>query len=286
MPRVYGYWPGISSPRTGRSSDVYSGLTGTPEMVEVSMSSVRLVLLDSNSSRQTCFGSRALTFIWLNPLSELAQDLLRDSVRGPILAKALGQGAAVCERLPRPLPGELRHDLGGLVFQPLLGVRLRPAPRLPMLAVRLDRGPQLLDAFLPGRGSGDDRLLPCLVLALRRQRKHRPQLARDPLVPLEVRLVHHEDVSDLQDPGLDHLHAVAEVRGQHDHRRVRHRGHLQLGLADAHRLQDHRIEAERAEQPDRLAGGQRQPAQVTARAHAPDEDLGVEGVPLHLNAVA
>ena len=155
-----------------------------------------------------------------------------------------------------------------------------------MLAMRFDRGPQLLDSFLPCSGSGDDRLLPGLVLALRRQRQHRPQLGRDPLVPLQVRLVHHEDVRDLQDPGLDHLHTVAEVRGQHDHGRVRHRGHLQLGLADAHRLEDHRVKAEGPEQPDRLARGQRQPAQVPARPHAPDENLRVERVPLHADAVA
>src|SRR6266568_5555551 len=167
-------------------------------MVEVSMLSVRLVLLDSNSSRQTCCGSRALTFIWLNPLSELAKDLLGDSVRRPILKKPLGQDATVRERLPRPLPRDLRHDLGGLVLQPLLGLRLRLAPRLPMLAMRLDRGPQLLDSLLPCSGRGDDRLLPCLVPALRCQRQHRPQLGRDPLVPLQVRLVHDKDVRDLK----------------------------------------------------------------------------------------
>src|SRR6266581_9225274 len=201
-------------------------------MVDVSMLSVRLVLLDSNSWRQTCCGSRALTFTSTHyPSStprtqslrrefagtpQKAQDLLRDSIRSPILEKPLGQDASVRERLPRPLPRDLRHDLGSLVLQPLLGLRLRLAPRLPMLAMRLDRGPQLLDSLLPCSGRGDDRLLPCLVPALRCQRQHRPQLGRDPLVPLQVRLVHHEDVRDLQDPGFDNLHAVAEVRGQHD----------------------------------------------------------------------
>src|SRR6266581_7936213 len=128
-------------------------------MVEVSTSSVRRVRLDSNSSRQTCFGSRALTFMWLDPLSESAQDLLCDSVRCPVFQQPLGQGTVSGQSLQRPLSCDLGHDLRGLVLQPLLGLLPGLAPSLSMLAVGVDRRPELLDPFLTGRRGGDDRLL-------------------------------------------------------------------------------------------------------------------------------
>src|SRR5712671_4845600 len=106
-------------------------------MVEVSTASVRLVRLASNSSRQTCFGSLALTFMPSSPLSEVAQDLLCDSVRRAIFQQPLGQGTVSGQRLQRPLSCDLGHVLRGLVLQPLLGLRLGLAPSLPMLAVRV-----------------------------------------------------------------------------------------------------------------------------------------------------
>src|SRR5690242_10588345 len=121
MPRVYGNWPGISSGRAGRSPDVYSGLTGTPEMVEVSMPSSRLVWLESNSSCQICLGSlvRIFTAV-LSPLCEVFQDPLRDFVRSAVAFEPLDQLAVLVQRRPRPLPGELRHHLCGLVPEPFL----------------------------------------------------------------------------------------------------------------------------------------------------------------------
>src|SRR5215467_15762890 len=91
-------------------------------MVEVSMSSWRRVWLDSNSSRQTCLGSLALTFMRVRPLSELAQDLLRHSVRSSLLLQPLAQLAVTGQRFLGPLPRHLGNDLGGLVFEPLLGL--------------------------------------------------------------------------------------------------------------------------------------------------------------------
>src|SRR2546423_4193967 len=128
-------------------------------MVEVSMLSVRRVLLDSNSSRQTCFGSFALTFMCLDPLSEVFQDLLRDCIRRAVLPQPVGQDATVRQRLPRTLPGHLGHDVGGLVLQPLLGLRPRLAHRLPVLAVRPRPPPQPLDSLPPGTRPGPDWLL-------------------------------------------------------------------------------------------------------------------------------
>ena len=102
---------------------------------------------------------------------------------------------------------------------------------------------------------------------------------------LEVGLVDDEDVRDLQDAGLDHLHAVAQVGREHDHGGVGDGRDLELGLPHPDRLQDHGVEAERAQQPDRLARGQREAAEVSAGAHAADEDLRVQGVALHADAV-
>ena len=77
------------------------------------------------------------------------------------------------------------------------------------------------------------------------------------MVALQVRLVDHEDVRDLEDAGLDHLHAVAQVRSQHHHGGIGNRRHLQLRLPHADGLQDHGVEAERPEQADGLAGRER-----------------------------
>src|SRR2546430_11679005 len=68
---------------------------------------------------------------------------------------------------------------------------------------------------------------------------------------------------DLEDAGLDHLHAVAEVGGQDDDCGVGDRRDLELRLTDADRLEDHLVETERAEKPDCLARGQRQDRKST-----------------------
>jgi hypothetical protein len=45
---------------------------------------------------------------------------------------------------------------------------------------------------------------------------------------VEVGLVDDEDVGDLQDPRLDHLHPVPQVGRHHDDRGVRDGCHLEL----------------------------------------------------------
>ena len=59
-----------------------------------------------------------------------------------------------------------------------------------------------------------------------------------------------------------------------------------LVLADADGLDQDDVLARRVEHQRRVAGGTRQPAQVTARRHAADEDAGVTGMRLHPDAVA
>ena len=148
--------------------------------------------------------------------------------------------------------------------------------------MRDDCRPQLFDALLACRDRRDDRWLPH---PFGREVHHRPQLGRHPGMAVEVGFVDNEDVGDLEDAGLDHLHAVAEVRGQDDDGGVGDGGHLELGLTHADRFQDHLVEAECSQQPDRLTRRQGQPAEVTPRTHAANEDLSVQRMALHADAV-
>src|SRR5437660_10324437 len=254
-----------------------------PEIVDVSMPSSRTGPA-SKSSSQACFGPRALTFnsVQLSVRAAL-EDLFSDSVRRAVLEQTLREPWILFQRLPRPLPSQLPRDLGRLVAQPSLGQLLGAPGRLEVPAVREDRLPELLDAFLACRHGGDDGRLPAPP---GRQAEHRPQLCDHARVAVDVRLVDDEDVRDLEDAGLDHLHAVAEVWGQDDDRGVGGRRDLELRLTDTDRLEDHLIETERAEKPDCLARGQRQTPEVAARAHAAYEHFRIEGVALHANAVA
>ena len=62
--------------------------------------------------------------------------------------------------------------------------------------------------------------------------------------------------------------------------------HLDLGLADAHRLEQHRVEAGRVEHPQGLRGGGRQPAEMSAGGHRPDVDPRIQRVTLHPHPIA
>src|SRR2546428_6109037 len=96
-----------------------------PEIVEVSMPPSRPGPA-SKSSRQACCGSRALTFN-SDQLSVRAsvEDLFSGTVRRAVLQQTLREPWILLERLPRPLPGQLRRDLGRLVAQPFLGQLFR-----------------------------------------------------------------------------------------------------------------------------------------------------------------
>src|SRR6267378_1915268 len=104
MPRVYGNWPGSSSPRWAMSLEVYSGSRGMPEIVDVSIPSSR-VDADSKSSFQTCLGSRARTFT-LNPLSRPVQDLLGRGVRRALFQQALSQGGVLGQGTTHPIASD------------------------------------------------------------------------------------------------------------------------------------------------------------------------------------
>ena len=74
-------------------------------------------------------------------------------------------------------------------------------------------------------------------------------------------------------------------REQHDGR-VGQAGDLDLGLADADGLDEDDVAAGGVEHPQRLRGRPRQAAEVAARGHRADVDLGVERVVLHPDPVA
>src|SRR5690242_14590521 len=211
MPRVYGYWPGNSSARFGRSSAVYSGRSGMPEMVEASSPSSRTGP-DSNSSCHTSSGEagggavRTGFFLALNFSSIIgggSEDLLRRTVRRPIAKQAVRQAGIVLQRLACTLAGQLRRDLRRLVAQARGGQRRGAAARLEVLAVRQHRLPQLLDPLLADGHGGDDGGLP---RTSRGHVQHGAQLRKDTGMAIDVRLVDSEHVGDFEDPGLDHLH--------------------------------------------------------------------------------
>jgi hypothetical protein len=105
-------------------------------------------------------------------------------------------------------------------------------------------------------------------------------------VAIQVRLVDDQDVRDLQDARFDHLDTIAQVWRQDHDRRVGHSRDFQLGLTDADRLEDDLVEAKGSQQPDRLARGERQATEMSACAHAADEDFRVQRVALHADPIA
>ena len=127
-----------------------------------------------------------------------------------------------------------------------------------MLAESLDRLPQPIDADAGRRFGLEHRRAP-LALSKRLQRQARRHRLHDPIGALAVGLVHHEDVGNLHDAGLDRLHIVAGAGHQHDDRDVGGADDVHFVLADADRLDDH----------DVLAGGVEHQRGVARRAASP-----------------
>ena len=85
------------------------------------------------------------------------------------------------------------------------------------------------------------------------QLQHRAQLGLHAHGAFAIRLVDDEDVGDLEQAGLHHLHRVARFRHQHDDDRRGELHDVELGLTDADGLDDDRVLAERVEQVRRSA---------------------------------
>src|SRR5438309_5388396 len=148
--------------------------------------------------------------------------------------------------------------------------------------VGLDRGAELRDAFaLRGDGLHDGD-----VVILRRQLEHLAEIAHGAIRTLPIGLVDAEQVGDFQDARLDRLDVVAQAGHHHHHGGVSQAADLHLVLADTHRLDDDDVLAHRVEDADAVAGGARQPAELTARRQGSNEHSRVERVILHADAVA
>ncbi len=141
--------------------------------------------------------------------------------------------------------------------------------------VRDDRVPQLGDALAFERLGADQRRNPAREVE---HLHHRADLALQLQRHRVVGLVDHEHVGDLEHAGLEHLHRVAAAGLQRDQRRVGDLGDLDLALADADRLDQHHVLAEGVHQRDRVGGRAGDPAQVPARGHRANEDVGVDEV--------
>ena len=108
----------------------------------------------------------------------------------------------------------------------------------------------------------------------------------EPLGAFTIGLVHHEDVGDFHDAGLQRLHLVAGAGHKRHNRHVGGADDVHFILADADRLDDDDLLSGGVEQQRRVTRRPGEAAQMAARRHAPDEDPLVGGVCLHAKTVA
>jgi len=101
-----------------------------------------------------------------------------------------------------------------------------------------------------------------------------------------VALIDDVDVCDLHHSGLQRLDAVARLRHEHEQRRLRAAGDVELGLAHAHRFHQDPGEPERLEQIGHFFGGGGQAAVRAPRGHRADEDVRIEARRFHPDTVA
>ena len=94
------------------------------------------------------------------------------------------------------------------------------------------------------------------------------------------------DVRDLEDAGLDRLNVVAQAGGGDDDRRVRGARDVDFVLAHANRFDDDDLVPGRVEDVDRVERSAGEPAERSARGHAPDEHTGVAADFTHPDAIA
>src|SRR3989304_1785329 len=192
-----------------------------------------------------------------DPLAEDAVELGAgpDQARGVDLA-VVGRGAT--GRLaPIERPQQLGHALAAE------GGREQDVRALGARASRLGRHP----IVLPAHG------------------QHRPPLGSRAVCPRPGALVDDDEVGHLEEPRFDGLYLVPHLGRLHHDRRVGDGGHLDLGLAGAHGLDEAQREAHGVEDGRRGHGRRGQPSRVAARGHGADEDVAVAGVCLHAHAV-
>ena len=224
-------------------------------------------------------------------------------VRGGVskwILKRIAERYIPREAVYRPKEGfsvPLKHWIAGayrglmeelLSEQLLQMVGLPPAPaadgRRPR-AKRADRGPQLRHA-LARRGDRLHDRRPPVGGAERLQRQSRRHRLREPVGPVAVGLVHHEDVGDFHDAGFERLDVIAGTGDDGHDGDVRRPNDVHLVLSHADRFDQHDIESGGIEHERGLSRRARQSAQMPARRHAANEHAGVFRMRLHADAVA
>ena len=128
---------------------------------------------------------------------------------------------------------------------------------------------------LPGRRFGLHDRRPPAPAGVGVEREQRLDRRHRAIRPLAIRLVDHEDVGDLHDPGLERLHLVARAGHERHDRDVGGADDVDFVLADADGLDEDDVLAGGVEDERGVGGRARQAAEVAARRHAADEDAGV-----------
>src|SRR5436190_2542137 len=199
-----------------------------------------------------------------------------------------------------PQLGVVRHRLLEVPARPArrnredLTREIRPAPLLELSAL-LEERTMLLD-LLPQLGHvlaahglrQHDRRVPVPAPLLMRvtEGEDRAHLAEHRLRAGVIHLVDRDHVRDLHDPRLQRLHRVARAGHEDEEDGVDDPDHLDLALPRADRLEEDDVLAGGVEHEERLQRRLGEPAEVAARAHRADEDVGVEEVVAEPDPVA
>src|SRR6476620_7710269 len=147
----------------------------------------------------------------------------------------------VVAQVAHPSPESGEDDRLDLVARPGLAALAEVTGARQPVGVLVDRLDHLLDALVPGGDGLDDGWPPEARLRPVAEGYHVSQVAHRRVGAFAVGLVDDEHVADLEDPGLRRLDPVAHTRGQQDNGGVGEAGHLDLGLADADRLDEHDV---------------------------------------------
>src|SRR2546428_7357732 len=137
--------------------------------------------------------------------------------------------------------------------------------------VLLNGAREVIDSAAFEGGGPDDRRRPA-VSSLQLEL----QVRDEDVFVAQVDLVHHVDVSDLQDSGLHRLHDIAGQRHFHDDRRVRTTRDLHFALPRADRLDEDEVGAHRVQHAHRIDRAQGQTAGVASRGHRSDEHARID----------
>src|SRR4051812_31521256 len=150
-------------------------------------------------------------------------------------------------------------------------------------AMLVDRLDELRQSVAGLRRRSDDRRLPGAIL---RERQHLREVAGRVVRAGTVRLVHDEDVSDLEHARFDGLDVIAEPRNGHEADRIDDPDHVDLLLPHPDGLDEHDVHSEGIQHVHDPRGRASETAYVTAARHRADEDAVVEKALAYANTVA